>query len=136
MFIHDAPLASLLISPVIYSLFIPFVLLDIWIWCYQATCFPIYKIAKVKRSEYIVRDRGSLKYLNWIERVNCNYCAYANGMVAYSREILSRTEQYFCPIKHKNTNFSGSHIRYDNFLNFGDAPGYRKGLETLREKLK
>ena len=56
--------------------------------------------AQVKRSEYVIIDRNHLSYLNLIEAFNCVYCGYANGVIAYVREIASRTEQHWCPIKH------------------------------------
>lgn len=134
-FLWEAPVASLLVAPVIYSLIVPFVLLDCWLWLYQAVCFPVYGIAKVDRSRYMLLDRGHLQYLNWIERVNCDYCGYANGLIAYVREIASRTEQYFCPIKHARR-CAGPHLRYHDFLDFGDADAYKKELVKLRVELR
>lgn len=134
-FLREAPVASLLVAPVIYSLLVPFVLLDLWLWLYQAVCFPVYGIAKVDRSRYILLDRGQLRYLNAIERFNCDYCGYANGLIAYAREVASRTEQYFCPIKHARRCF-GTHARYPEFLDFGDARAYRRELARFRAELK
>ena len=134
-FLREAPVASLLVAPVIYSLIVPFVLLDLWLWLYQVICFPVYGIEKVDRSRYILLDRGQLRYLNAIERFNCDYCGYANGLIAYAREIASRTEQYFCPIKHAHR-CAGAHKRYHEFLDFGDARAYRRELARLRDELK
>jgi hypothetical protein len=53
----------------------------------------------VPRRQFCVVDRHKLGYLNAIEKVHCVYCSYANGAIAYIREIAARTEQY-CPIKH------------------------------------
>jgi hypothetical protein len=99
-FVREASVKRLLVAPVIYSVLIPLVLLDLWMSLYQAVCFPVYGIGRVVRARYILLDRGQLRYLNWIERLNYNYCGYANGVVACTREIAARTEQYFCPIKH------------------------------------
>jgi len=134
-FLWEAPLASLLVAPMIYSLIVPLILLDLWVQLYQAVCFPVYRIAKVDRSRYVLLDRGHLQYLNWIERLNCNYCAYANGLVAYAREIAARTEQYFCPIKHA-FRCSGVHSHYEEFLDFGDATAYKEELPKLRAELR
>ena len=46
------------------------------------------------RGQYIVIDRHRLKYLNAIEKLNCVYCGYGNGVIAYARDIAGRTEQY------------------------------------------
>jgi hypothetical protein len=94
------PLGTLLSSPIIYAMVIPAVILDIFLWIYQNINFRVYKIPLVKRSDYIVYDRA-LEYLHPIDKLACVYCSYFNGLMAYSSEIASRTELYFCPIKHK-----------------------------------
>ena len=122
-------------APIIYSLIIPFVLLDLFVTVYQAICFPAYGIAKVRRADYIVFDRAHLGYLNAIEKLNCAYCSYANGLIAYVREIASRTEEHWCPIKHA-TRVMGTHGRYAGFEDYGDAEGYRNRLRRHRASLK
>ena len=120
-----------LTAPVIYFGWIPFLLLDLFVTVYQAICFPIYRIPKVRRSDYLVFDREDLPYLNLIERFNCLYCSYANGVAAYTREVAARTEQYWCPIKHARR-VRAAHGRYPEFFEYGDAEAYRRGLERLR----
>jgi hypothetical protein len=117
----------ILTAPVIYALIVPFVLLDLFVTIYQAVCFPAYGIPKVRRGDYLVFDRHHLAYLNALEKLNCAYCSYANGLIAYVREIAGRTEQYWCPIKHARR-VIGAHPRYAAFEDFGDADGYRKWL--------
>jgi hypothetical protein len=102
---------------------------------YQAICFPIYGIPKVRRSDYIALDRHRLAYLNAIEKLNCDYCGYANGVLAYFSEIAARTEQYWCPIKHA-LRIKSVHGRYKNFFDYGDAEGYRKRIEEVRRSFK
>jgi hypothetical protein len=131
--ITDRP-QNFITGPIIYGMAIPLVLLDLCVTFFQATCFPIYRIAKVRRGDYIVLDRQKLEYLNWFEKFHCEYCAYANGLVAYAREILSRTEQYFCPIKHARK-VLGSHARYARFLDYGEATDYHVKLEKFRADL-
>jgi hypothetical protein len=125
---------NIITAPIIYSMIIPLIMVDIIVSLYQACCFPIYKIGKVKRGHYIVFDRHHLSYLNIFERLHCIYCAYANGLLAYSQEILARTEQYFCPIKHAHK-VLGTHTRYRNFIAYGDAENYHARLEALRQQL-
>lgn len=134
-YLWDMPRYSLIVAPVIYSLAAPLVLLDAWLWLYQCVCFPVYGIEKVERSRYILLDRGGLRYLNWLERFNCDYCGYANGLIAYAREVASRTERYFCPIKHA-AKCAGLHPRYQEFAEFGDAEAYRAKMASLRGELK
>lgn len=118
--------------PIIYGMAVPLALFDLCLVLYQALCFPIYRIAKVRRADYIVFDRHHLGYLNFFERLNCEYCAYANGLFAYATEIAARTEQYFCPIKHARK-VLGGHNRYARFLDYGDATDFRERSAQLRE---
>ena len=105
--------------------------MDMVVSFYQAICFPIYGIPKVDRKDYIVIDRHYLSYLNGLEKMNCFYCGYFNGLIAYVQEIAARTEQYFCPIKHaRKTRFV--HGRYSKFLSYGDGVNYRKNIESVR----
>jgi hypothetical protein len=128
-----ARLLNLMTAPVIYAGLVPFALLDLFLNLYQAVCFPIYGIPKVKRSEYLVFDREDLPYLNVIEKLNCFYCSYGNGLMAFGREMAARTEQYWCPIKHARR-IKAAHDRYPRFFEYGDAESFRKGLERLRKE--
>ena len=125
---------NLITGPIIYGMAIPLLMLDLFVSLYQWACFPIYGIAKVRRSDYLVYDRRHLGYLNFIEKFHCTYCEYANGLVAYLREIVARTEQYFCPIKHAHR-ILGTHARYNRFLDYGEAERYEAKLEEFRVAL-
>jgi hypothetical protein len=81
----------ILTAPVIYALIVPLALLDLCVSVYQAVCFPVYGIAKVRRRDHIAMDRHHLAYLNALQKLNCAYCSYANGLVSYVREIAGRT---------------------------------------------
>lgn len=122
---------NLITGPIIYGMAIPLLMLDACVTFYQWTCFPIYGIAKVRRGDYLVFDRHQLGYLNFIEKFHCTYCEYGNGLMAYMREILARTEEYFCPIKHARK-VLGTHTRYRRFLDYGDATDYEAKLEEYR----
>lgn len=122
---------NLITGPIIYSMIVPMVMLDLCVSFYQATCFPIYGITKVRRGDYIVFDRQQLGYLNFIEKFHCTYCAYGNGLIAYVSEIIGRTEEYFCPIKHARK-MLGAHSRYARFLAYGEAQDYEAKLEQFR----
>lgn len=133
-FLRDSSPVSILVLPLIYSAVLPFVLLDAWTTAYQWLCFPMFDIPRVSRRDYFVMDHQRLGYLNAIEKVHCTYCAYANGLIAYVREIAARTEQYWCPIKHGQP-IIAPHDRYHLFVEYGDAAGYRHGLQGLRRSL-
>jgi hypothetical protein len=109
--------------------------MDLWATAYQHICFRVLSIPMVRRSDFVVIDRHQLAYLNAIEKLNCVYCGYANGVIAYAREVAARTEQYWCPIKHART-AHGAHDRYLDFIEYGDAQSLREGWERNREKVK
>ncbi len=125
---------NFLTAPIIYGMIIPLALFDLCVTFYQATCFPIYGIARVRRSDYIVMDHQHLAYLNIIEKFDCMYCSYTTGMIGYAREITARTEQYFCPIKHARKILS-AHSRYRHYLDYGDAGNFHDKVEQLRTEL-
>lgn len=132
--LHANPLV-ILTAPVIYSLLIPIMLLDLLVMAYQAICFPAYGIPKVRRRDYLVFDRHHLAYLNIIEKVNCAYCSYFNGTIAFIREVAARTEVYWCPIKHARR-VLGPHPYYTGFADFGDAEGFRAKTAALKDGVK
>jgi hypothetical protein len=51
------------------------------------------------------------------------------------REVAGRTEQYWCPIRHARR-IRGAHPRYSEFVEYGDAEGYKRKLIPLRDALK
>ncbi|WP_210731725.1 hypothetical protein [Sphingomonas sp. PAMC26645] len=134
-FVARSDLVSIVTAPVIYSLIVPLLIVDAWVSLYQAICFRAYGIARVRRGDYIMFDRAHLAYLNRIEALNCAFCSYANGLVGFVREVSSRTEQYWCPIKHALRVSDPLH-RYYEFLEYGDADGYRSRLTQFRDRLR
>jgi len=79
-----------------------FLMLDLVASFYQAVCFPLYGLEKVKHSSYImIKDRAKLAYLTPLEKLDCMYCGYANGVLLYLKEIAGRTEKYWCGIMHE-----------------------------------
>jgi hypothetical protein len=133
-YIRESSLRNILSAPIIYSLIVPLAFLDLWLSVYQWICFPIYGIAIVRRGKYFVFDRRHLAYLNGVEKANCTFCSYANGLIAYVREIAARTEQYWCPIRHARKT-TGPHGHYHLFFEYGDGERYHRDLMKLRGEL-
>lgn len=134
-YIMESTFLVILTTPVIWFCLVPIVFLDVVISVYQALCFGIYGIPKVRRSDYLLLDRHRLAYLNVLEKLNCEYCAYGNGIFAYATEIAARTEQYWCPIKHALRTKS-MHSRYRFFFDYGDAEHYRQQIEKVRQSFE
>lgn len=121
-------------APVIYSLIVPIAIVDLWVTFYQWTCFPAYGIPRVRRRDFVVVDRDRLGYLNALEKLNCAYCGYANGVIAYVREVASRTEAYWCPIKHARR-WPGAHPRYA-FMDYGDETDHVARWNESRDRVR
>jgi len=133
-YVRNAPISYLLTAPVIYGLVVPLLFIDVSLTVFQQICFRVYGIKLVRRADYLVIDRHRLGYLNAIEKLNCVYCGYANGLLGYAREIAARTEQYWCPIKHARRTLA-AHGRMEQFFDYGDAETYHAELRRIRAKL-
>jgi hypothetical protein len=134
-YVLTAQWRHVLCVPFIYPVLLPMLLLDAFVSVYQWVCFPLCGIPRVQRSDFWVFDRSHLAYLNGLEKINCAYCAYGNGLIAYCREIFGLTEQYWCPIKHSRRILQ-AHPHYQGFVDYGDAENYRSELSRLRAELK
>jgi len=135
LYLKDAPLKHIISAPLIWMCIFPALLMDATCSLYQWVCFPIYGIPRVNRQDYFNFDRAYLDYLNIIEKINCAYCSYFNGLVAYLQEIAARTEQFWCPIKHAG-HLKNLHSRYHKFIAYGHAAKYRSDVQLTRHDFK
>lgn len=134
-FLRASKIDAIITSPVIYSLIIPIAMMDLFMTVYQHICFRVYGIPLVKRSDYVVMDRKYLEYLNIIQKINCIYCEYGNGVIAFAREVAGRTEQFWCPIKHARK-VKDAHERYYDFIEYGDSEDFPQKIREQREKCR
>jgi len=134
-YLLSGDILTVITAPLVYVLALPFALLDLSVSLYQAVCFRAWGLERVRRRGYFAIDRHKLSYLNALESVNCMYCSYANGVIGYVREIAARTEQYWCPIRHRRR-IRHPHERYAGFVAYGDAAGYRSRQASLRAELR
>lgn len=124
---HPERTISHLISiPFIWGMLIPIVLLDIMVEIYHQICFRLYKLPRVSRKEYIQIDRQRLSYLDPIQKINCMYCGYVNGLFYYFVRIANVTESYWCGIKHEKVPQRKNQIHQQRlkFLDFGNEQAY------------
>jgi len=132
-YFKEVPFLHLFSAPLVYAMVLPAIILDGMLFIYQQVIFRIYKFKFVKRSDYIVYDRQYLKYLNSLEKLNCMYCSYFNGLMHYASEIAFKSEHYFCPIKHaKKTAYESS--AYADFLTYGDEKDFQEKVQAIRDK--
>ncbi len=88
--------------------------------------FRLYGLPLVQRSQYVKIDRHRLSYLSWIERINCAYCGYANGLLQYSARIAGDTEKYWCGIKHKKDRRFVEPTHHRDLLEYGDEKSFNE----------
>ena len=121
--------------PFIYGMIVPLAFMDLALSIYQHVCFRLYSVPRVRRSDHFIIDRHYLDQLSAIDKLNCVYCGYGNGVFSYGREIISRTEQYWCPIKHAQKTRAES-ARYNEFLEYGDTDDYPEKRDAYRDDLQ
>ncbi|GAA3867621.1 hypothetical protein [Celeribacter arenosi] len=135
VFLRRARPWEIVTAPVIYGLIVPFVFLDLVVTIYQAICFPVYGLPKVERRKFIAVDRHKLTYLNVMQKLNCVYCGYCNGVLAYVREVAGRTEYYWCPVKHAR-HMPDRHTHYANFLDYGDGESWDEKFIEMKDRAR
>jgi hypothetical protein len=129
------PLRHLASAPFIYAMIVPLVLLDACVSIYQAICFRLWRIERSRRSEHLRIDRHKLSYLTALQKLNCVYCSYATGVLAFAVDIAARTEQYWCPIQHERAP-TAPNARYSSFIPFGERRAIGSRWEALRDALR
>jgi hypothetical protein len=122
-------------APFIYAMIVPLVLLDVSVALYQAICFRLWRIERARRRDHVCIDRHKLSFLTGLQKLNCAYCGYANGVLAFAADITARTEQYWCPIQHERAP-AAPHQRYASFIPFGEERAIRTRIVALREALR
>lgn len=131
---QDRTLQHWIGAPFIYSAIVPLVILDIGIEIYHRACFPLYGIPYVRRGDYIRIDRHRLSYLSGIEKLNCAYCGYANGLLNYASVIAATTESYWCGIKHQASDRFREPVHQKTFLPYGDEKAFQEFVAEEKEE--
>ncbi|PID87481.1 hypothetical protein CSB07_00730 [Candidatus Gracilibacteria bacterium] len=132
-YIFNAKLKNLLGALFIYPMVVPAIFIDICLVVYMNVVFRLYNIELVKRKDFFSYDRKHLDYLNILEKFNCLYCSYFNGLMSYGGEIAGKTERYWCPIKHSRR-MKASHSSQQYFADYGDVKGFRELYNKSIEK--
>jgi hypothetical protein len=104
---------------VLLTCIIPLVIIDIWTIVYTSIYFPLMRIPRVRRSDYLFLDRARLRRLTFFQKIGCAYCGYANGVTAWCKAVANETEIYSCAIKHSLKRKGQEHQKdfypYDKF---------------------
>lgn len=127
---HHRNLQNTILGPIILTVIIPIVLLDLWVEFYHHVCFPLYKILLVKRKNHVQVDRHKLKYLTFVQKIYCAYCGYANGLTNYWVKIAGETEKYWCGIQHqKNNNFIPP-AHHKDFADYNNKEDFKRKYQN------
>ncbi len=121
--------------PFIWFMMIPAIFLHICIELYHQISFRLYGIERVKLSDFINLDRDKLSYLSSLDKLNCAYCSYVNGIFGYASEISHRTEYYWCAIKHSNQPNNPVFEYQDKFAPYGDKTAFESIRASRPQKL-
>jgi hypothetical protein len=114
--------------PFIWGVALPTMVLHLCLFIYQAVAFRLYGMERVQLRSYINFDREKLGYLRVVDKLNCGYCSYVNGVFAYISEIGRRTEYYWCGVKHENWPDNPAFAYQEKFAAYGDKEAYEKHL--------
>lgn len=114
--------------PFIWFMILPAIPFHLCAALYQAVCFRLYGIERVKLTDYVNFDRRKLSYLTNLDKINCAYCSYMNGLFMYVSEIGRRTEYYWCGIKHNNQPNNPAFAYQAKFAEYGNEDDYKKLL--------
>ncbi|MFN7160989.1 MAG: hypothetical protein ACK4NC_05300 [Candidatus Gracilibacteria bacterium] len=112
--------------PFIYAPFFIMVPMDLIMELYHRVAFPLYGLPLIDRSKYIKIDRQKLSYLTGLEKLNCMYCGYANGLFPYGAAICAATEAYWCGIQHEKDPTFMQPKHHENFVPFGDEKTFHE----------
>lgn len=112
---------------------LPIIILDLFLEIYHRICFLLYKLPYVKRSTYIKIDRQKLSYLNWLEKLNCMYCSYANGLFHYASIIAAATETYWCGIQHEKMKGFIPPKHHKDFLPYNDEEAFQRFIKRTKK---
>lgn len=115
--------------PFIYLMIVPFLFLDLCLEVYHHVCFPLFGMSLVKRSQYFIFDRHKLPYLKPLERLNCLYCDYANGLSYYFFAIIAETEGFWCGIRHRKKTGYSTPGHHEDYLPYGDKKAFQKFVQ-------
>lgn len=120
--------------PFIYGMIVPISFLDLSVQIYQAVCFRLYGIELVNRKQYVVCSPRGRAALTWLDRFNCWYCAYANGVFNFARAVAGETEKYWCPIRHLAKPDFKEPAHHKDFVQDGDEEALQRTISSYTYK--
>lgn len=56
----------------------------------QGVLAPLFGVSTVRWADHVVMDRGRIANLYWLDRLNCQFCGYANGLSTMLNTQLDR----------------------------------------------
>ncbi|MGV8162498.1 MAG: hypothetical protein ACP5N2_04175 [Candidatus Nanoarchaeia archaeon] len=71
-----------------------------------------------------------------MDKFNCLYCSYANGLAHYFTAIAGETEKYWCGIKHNEVDGFKSPSHHKDFVKYGDEKEFKEKYCKLKKQKK
>lgn len=125
----------LISTPFIYGMLIPMIIFHILIELYHRIVFSLYDIEYVDYKQHFIFKRYKLNKLTLLQKINCIYCEYGNGLASYIKSIIGKTEVYWCPIKNgRNKNFT--HEYYNKFIDVDNVENFEFHRENMRNEVQ
>ncbi len=110
--------------PFIYGLGVSLIIFHIILEIYHQIAFRLYGLNLIDYKKYIKVDRYKLPKLTLVQKFNCTYCGYVNGLLPYAVAISAETEKYWCGVKH-DVDKSSKYIEPLHHKNFVDYKEYK-----------
>lgn len=135
--LHEKQLTNikyLLSTPFIYGMIVPMLFFHILIEIYHRVCFYLYDMEYIDYRNHFRFDRHRIGGISPLQKFNCIYCEYGNGLASFTKEVIGKTEAFWCPIKHEDSPES-PHAYYQQFMEYGNGRNFEEKRETVREKL-
>lgn len=70
-----------------------------------------------------------------MQKLNCLYCGYANGVLQYIAKIVAETERYWCGIQHHKDDKFIAPPHHDRFIAYGDEEAFSKEYLTGKTRM-
>ena len=75
---------------------IPFFL---FLWLGSRAYFWLCREQPVPLKPFFHFDRHKVAHLKFLDKISCEYCEWANGMLQWALEMANKVERRFCPIQ-------------------------------------
>lgn len=117
------PLTPLLGYPVMVSFALFLLPLYLYTFFFNWAYFSLRGQKPVNPKNYFKYDRHKVAHLDFMDKMWCEYCEWANGTLQWTLAITNEIEKRYCPIKNKDLPHCHKAKSWrKNFLDANHAP--------------